>query len=323
MRRFWSFFAVCLIVYLTSACTPTIYPMGPVIQEPTLTDAAFVMADGATLPLKKWPSKGLPKAIIIALHGFNDYSNAYAEPAKVWSEKGIETYSYDQRGFGAAPDRGGWAGGDTMVADAIAVSRLLKSKYPHIPLVMVGESMGGAVVLRAMQEDGLMADRVVLSAPAVWGRQLMPWYQRWPLWLAAHTIPTVELRPRLKIHPSDNIAMLRALGRDPLIIKATRIETAWGLTNLMDAAYDVVPDIKSDSLIMYGKKEDLIPENAWNGLISRLPDGEPKFWRLALYDNGYHMLMRDLQADVVLDDIASYVLDKDARFPSGLEILED
>ena len=182
MKRFWTILTVCFIASLASACAPTIYPMGPEIQQPTIGDDAFIMADGAKLPLKKWLANGPPKAIVLGLHGFNDYANAYLEPAIIWAENGILTYAYDQRGFGGAPHRGKWAGVDTMVGDAVEISRLLKIKYPNIPLVLVGESMGGAVALNAMQDDGLMADRIILSAPAVWGRQVMPWYQRWPLW---------------------------------------------------------------------------------------------------------------------------------------------
>lgn len=323
MKRLCIFIAVCCLALVTSACTPSIYPMGPMVQKAEMLDDAFVMADGAVLPMKTWQSNGAPAAIIVALHGMNDYSNAFSGPAAFWAKQNITTYAYDQRGFGEAPNRGLWAGVDTMVADAVTISQILKKKHPDVPLIMVGESMGGAVVLNAMNHAELAANRIVLSAPAVWGRQVMPWYQRWPLWIAAHTIPTVELRPRLKIHPSDNIEMLRALGRDPLIIKETRIEAVWGLTNLMDGAYAAVPDIRHDSLILYGKKEDLIPKKAWNGMISRLPQVAPKSWRLVVYDNGYHMLMRDLQADVVLGDIVSYVADKDSVLPSGHEVVEE
>ena len=38
--------------------------------------------------------------------------------------------------------------------------------------------------------------------------------------------------------PSDNIEMLKKLGRDKLVIKYTRIDTLYGLVDLMDAALD-------------------------------------------------------------------------------------
>ena len=43
---------------------------------------------------------GAPKAVIIALHGMSDYSNAFDMPGKVWAKRGITTLAIDQRGFG-------------------------------------------------------------------------------------------------------------------------------------------------------------------------------------------------------------------------------
>ena len=38
-----------------------------------------------------------------------------------------------------------------------------------------------------------------------------------------------------------------------------------------------------------------------------------------LYDTGYHMLLRDLDAEPVLADIAAWITDRDAPLPSGRE----
>src|SRR5437870_7543725 len=62
--------------------------------------AAFIAADGARLPLRSWLPRGEVKAVILALHGFGDYSNAFTLPGEFWAERGIATYAYDQRGFG-------------------------------------------------------------------------------------------------------------------------------------------------------------------------------------------------------------------------------
>ena len=40
---------------------------------------------------------------------------------------------------------------------------------------------------------------------------------------------------------------------------------------------------------------------------------------LALYDTGYHMLLRDLDAEPVLADIAAWIKDPTAPLPSGRE----
>src|SRR5205814_80154 len=73
---------------------------------PRFAGRGFVTADGTVLPLRQWLPAGPVKAVILALHGFNDYSNAFEGPGDAWAKRGIATYAYDQRGFGAAPERG-------------------------------------------------------------------------------------------------------------------------------------------------------------------------------------------------------------------------
>ena len=85
-------------------------------------------ADGQVLPLRKWLPHGEVKAVILALHGFNDYSNAFEAAGKAWAERGIATYAYDQRGFGAAPERGLWPGRAVLAADAATAARILRAQ---------------------------------------------------------------------------------------------------------------------------------------------------------------------------------------------------
>src|SRR5262245_46052237 len=107
--------AVVAGLLLLSACAePRVAAMGPPTVAPQLQDDRLVMADGAVLPLKRWLPEGEPRAVIVGVHGFNDYSNAFAIPAAVWAKDGIATYAFDQRGFGAAPDHGKWPGVPTM-----------------------------------------------------------------------------------------------------------------------------------------------------------------------------------------------------------------
>ena len=283
--------------------------MGTTSQAPALAEDHIQAADGAHLPLRFWPAQdNTPKAVILALHGFNDYSKSFEDPAEAWNAAGISVYAYDQRGFGEAPHRGLWPGIDAMTGDLITASRLLRQRYPDTPLYLLGESMGGAVILASYGKGNRPeADGVVLSAPAVWSRNHMPVYQRAALWLGAHTMPWMKLTGRgLKIKPSDNIDMLRELGRDPLVIKATRIDALWGLTDLMDLALAAAPKLDTRALILYGKTEDLIPGPAQRDLLAVLPNNG--LWRHTEYETGYHMLLRDLNAAVVLRDISNWAL---------------
>lgn len=315
--------AAAVALVSTAACAPRVEMPGPASVPPALAEDAAVMPDGYRLPLRAVLPQGKPAAVIVALHGFNDYSNAFKDQAEAWRDRGIATYAYDQRGFGASPGRGLWHSDRALVDDVRAVVSLVRRKHPGVPVTLVGESMGGAVALAAMAVDpAVEADRIVLSAPAVWGRAVMPWWQRWPLWFFSHTLPWLEVAPRLRVKASDNIEMLRNLGRDPLYIRRTRIDAVHGLVGLMDRAYEGVPRLgpvmnKVPTLLLLGAREDILPGRTVDALVRRMPAHAS--WRMAVYESGYHMLTRDLNGAVVIEDIAQFALDPTAPLPSGQE----
>ena len=316
--------AVLCLALLAAACAPRLAPPGPGTTAPRLTADSLIAADGLELPLRVWlPADGAaPRAVILALHGFNDYSKAFEEPGRHWAARGIATYAYDQRGFGAAPNHGLWGGTPAMIADLAAAATVLRARYPETPLYLLGDSMGGAVVLAAVAgQTPLPHDGAILVAPAVWARSTMPLVHRIGLWIGAHTLPWLKLSGRgLKIQASDNIEMLRALGRDPLYIKETRIDAIHGLVDLMDSALAAAPLFETQALLLYGTKDEVVPEDPSLQLWRELPEAARPRQRRALYESGWHMLLRDLGAAAVLDDIAHWIGDPRAPLPSGAEV---
>jgi alpha-beta hydrolase superfamily lysophospholipase len=184
--------------------------------------------------------------------------------------------------------------------------------------------MGGSVAVVAMTgESGTQApdvDGIILSAPAVWGRATMDLLPRLALWAGVRLMPELTLTGRgLKIKPSDNIEMLRALSRDPLVIKGTRVDTIYGLVDLMDAALDSAPSLDTPMLMMYGAKDELVPKPPIRRFVGSLPAECRRRARLAWYENGYHMLLRDLEGPLVSADVAGWVLDPGVPLASGAD----
>jgi alpha-beta hydrolase superfamily lysophospholipase len=315
---------VCLFV---AACAPHLERAGPRTAAPVLGAQHIVTGDGMRLPIRVWQAEGEPSAVVLALHGFNDYSKSFEEAAKFWTVSGIITYAYDQRGFGAAPHPGRFATTETLTADLAAASHLLRNRHPRLPLYLLGESMGAAVIMAGIAGSDRPAispqafDGIILAAPAVWGRKTMNPFMRAALWIGAHTIPWFRVSARgLKIRPSDNIEMLRALARDPLIIRETRIDSLYGLVNLMDAALAAAPRLQGRMLILYGANEELIPGRSVDSLLQRLPENSER--RIAHYKTGYHMLLRDLGAAKVYRDVAAWISAPDAPLPSGADLVQ-
>ncbi len=316
---------LALLLINLQACTPMIHPApAPTsLSSGQLLNDFFVTADGTRLPLKKWqPHQQKVSNIIIALHGFNDYSNFFRQPGSYFSQHNTLSYAYDQRGFGRTPNRGSWAGVDTLINDLECFTNLIRTHHPDTPIYLLGESMGGAVVISTLAKSNqLPIQGVILVAPAVWGRQTMPWYQNVLLWTLSHTVPWMTLSGNnLKITPSDNIEMLKALGLDPLVIKKTKVESIHGLVNLMDQALASANQYSAKTLLLYGEKDEIIPKKPTYQFLHNLNPIEESHQVIAFYENGYHMLLRDLQASILWDDITAWMNSFSTPLPSGADI---
>ncbi|NKB43480.1 MAG: alpha/beta fold hydrolase [Alphaproteobacteria bacterium] len=309
-----------------AACASRVAPTGSLSVNPSITETAFLTADGLSLPLRHWLPDSDLAGVVLAVHGFNDYSKSFdvvpGAPGvgPVLAAKGFAVYAYDQRGFGASPHAGLWPGEDQITSDFADLARVLDRRHPDVPLYALGVSMGGAVMITAMAADNPPpVDAAVLVAPAVWSRSTMPFLYRVALWLGARTMPGAKPTGRgLGRRASDNIEMLRDAARDPLFIKETRIDSIYGLSNLMDRAQSQIGKMPVPTLYVYGARDEIIPRGATEKALERFLNNSADR-RLGFYDTGWHMMLRDLQAETVLDDIASFLGDATQPLPSGAE----
>lgn len=313
--------AITGLAGLAAACAPTVQRAGTpgaAFSGPAMSEDSFVAADGTRLPMTVWPAAGDPRAVIVGVHGMNDYANAFHKAAPYWAEQGIATYAYDQRGFGRAPQRGVWPGEDLMTEDLRTLTALARARHPRAKIVVLGHSMGGAVSIAAFASDRPPeADLLILAAPGVWGwsRQALP--NRVVLWVAAHVLPGRSIQApgwlARRIRASDNVEVLREMGRDSNMIFATRIDAIYGLVRLMQTADKKIGEVRAKTFFLYGANDEIVPKAAAFHAARRLKPTD----RSVYYPAGWHLLTRDLQGPVVWKDIEAFILDPDGPLPSG------
>ena len=313
------------IMFVTSACaTPNLQSRLDLESavQPSFTPEQniFTSFDGAELGLSVWEAdQPAPEYIVVGLHGMNDYANAFHMLAPWMAKRGVTTYAYDQRGCGRSDNRGIWPHPDLMRKDLRTAIDLARRRHPSTPVTVIGISMGGAVAMTAFGSDNPPAGvaRLILSGPGLrgWGT-LNPLY-RASLWVSTHLRPGWVVRPPkgVKIEPSDNVEMLRALWSDPLGLKANRIDQVYGLVSLMEEAHMAAAalDPSVPTLMTYGAKDIVIPAPAIKRTVRVLPEHV----RTTYYESGYHMLLRDLQAETVFADMFAFMQDSTTDFPSG------
>lgn len=307
--------AGCAAPYVQSPLTPPAGFPGPAVEPD-----AFVVRDGARLPYRLWAPQAEPWGVVVALHGMNDHSAAFRLAGPWWAERGIATYAYDQRGFGAAPGRGLWAGEALMVEDLRTVVALVRARHPRARIAVVGESMGGAVAISAFASDRPpAADQAILLAPAVWGWSSQGLTNRAGLWVAARLLgdraveaPDWAVRD---IRATDNLIELIANGADPRFIRATRFDALHGLVDLMESATRKLAQVQGPVALLYGANDQIIEKEPIRRALRRA--GTPPNLRTAWYPQGWHLLNRDLQAEVVFRDVEALLRDPNARLPSA------
>jgi alpha-beta hydrolase superfamily lysophospholipase len=303
-----------MFIYSLSACSPLVQSSNNQQQAPQLNLTQFVASDGSRLPVKKWLPDGRPKAVLVALHGFNDYSNGFAWPAEFLAGNGIATIAYDQRGFGQSPHRGIWPGIELLIRDASEMVRLVKSEYPQVPVYLMGVSMGGAVALSAAASTDLSSvEGLFLVNPAVWGGESLSSFYRGMSWLGAHVIRGLKVSRLSSITFSDNEEMMDALHADPVFIAKTRLDAVYGVVNLMDHVQEIAADNNKPAYIFYGLKDEVISIDAMCLLLGKLSSP----FDVTFYSEGYHLLLRDLNRRQVWLDVLGK-LTKTDKMPSKI-----
>lgn len=308
-----------LLACALGACAPLVQQPGGRAQQPALENGRAVMDDGTALPLHRWlPDNDAPRAVVLGVHGLNDYGAAFRRVGERLAADGIAVYAFDQRGFGGTEQRGIWAGQDALADDVWRVATLLRERHPDVPLYAIGESMGGAVVLLALRRHGSdWADAAALLAPAVWRREYMHWYERWPLRVLSHSWRGLKLSGRVTgKRPTDDPATLAYLRNDPSVLRKARVDVLYGVANLMDTV-TTSTKVEIPTLILYGGHDEIVPERPMCRWVATLDVDEP--WQFAVYPDGWHLLTRDLQAATLLEDLSAWFAAPGSPLPSGAD----
>lgn len=108
------------------------------------------------------------KALIVTVHGLGLHHGAFTPFAKQIQHQGYGVISFDVRGFGTYRNDEVYQrlDLDAAIVDLKRILTALRADYPGVPLILLGESMGGAIALRVAAVAPELVDAVVSSVPS-------------------------------------------------------------------------------------------------------------------------------------------------------------
>jgi acylglycerol lipase len=271
-------------------------------HAPAMLDDALIASDGVRLPMNLWQPSDPPAAIVLGLHGYGDYRRAFRLAGPWFGARRIALYAYDQRGFGETDTRGQWPGAPDLIQDLAEAVGLLRARHPDLPLILLGESMGGAVALAALGQGLTSVDRLILAAPAVRGGIPLRQVHDLALRLGALALPWLVVALRRGARPWLEPGEAARLADDPLILRHISVGTYDGLIELATQASIDPATSLPPTLLLYGELDATIPRVAIDDLAGRL-DGVT----VKLYPERHHLLLHEAGADAVFADCLAWL----------------
>lgn len=128
----------------------------------------LIEAGPQRVPARIWKGSDKPKAILLCVHGLGLHSGHYHDFGIAMTKRSVNVIAMDVRGFGAWSSVNGKDDVDLegAIHDLVAVARFTRKLNPGVPIFLLGESMGGAIVLHTSARYPEIVDGVISSVPA-------------------------------------------------------------------------------------------------------------------------------------------------------------
>jgi alpha-beta hydrolase superfamily lysophospholipase len=234
------------------------------------TLSTYTSIDGDNLAVQDWPVHGdiNMRGVVLIVHGLGEHAGRYDHVARQLNDWGFAVRGYDHYGHGdSAGVRGTLPKTSRLIDDLADVVETTRGRMePHIPLLLLGHSLGGLVAARYISlfnnarlpaKAKLPVDGLILSSPAL--AVDLGAFNKLLLQLASQWAPNWTFKNGLDPHSiSHDPAVVQAYQNDPLVHnrisgRLARFITDTGPLVLAQAAQWKVP-----TLLMYAGQDRLV-----------------------------------------------------------------
>jgi alpha-beta hydrolase superfamily lysophospholipase len=270
----------------------------------TKNEETFTGLRNFNIFFRSWRPATGPRAVAVIVPGFNSHSGYYGWAAEQLVAKGLAVYALDLRGRGKSDgERFFVESFDDYVADVVRFVTLAKSREPGLPAFLLGHSAGGVIsCLYALDHQGELTGLICES----FAHQLpAPDFALAVLKGLSHVAPHAHVLALKNETFSRDPAVVAAMNADPLIAHETQpTQTVAAMVRADERLKREFPRITLPVLILHGTLDK-----------DAKPSGSQFFYdtagssdkTLKLYEGHVHDLLNDVDKELVMADITSWI----------------
>ncbi len=308
---------LCMLLLTACISTPPHRPMAAHPQAARGAEpVAYESPDHIQL-FAQWWNVSKANAVILIAHGTALNSGFYEPLARHFQQEGYAVGAIDFRGWGQSGGfsaRRGYIGNyDEYVEDFTQLANDARVRYPGKKIFLLGESMGGTIVLLSQIEHAIACDGLILSAPAVRANpglsgshlpHAMMAPMMWSGKVMGEVFPGLPLLPIWK--PELNQIFFDQDARERFIHDPYNTHT-WLPASYVNGIYDAMYRVKTQAdkittpiLILQGDRDSLVPVDSSEYLCQAVNSQDRS---LIVYEGMSHAALHDYGRESLWGDI--------------------
>ena len=272
----------------------------------TRKERSFDGVGGVPIVYDVWTPETEPRGVVVLAHGLGEHARRYDHVAQRLGESGLITYALDHRGHGRSGGKRVYLRDISEYTDDFhTLVGIAAEEHPGLKRIVLGHSMGGAIVFTYGVEHPDDYAAMVLSGPVVASQDAVSPVKMFVAKLLgkiAPGLPVEELPPEAISRDPEVVAAYIA---DPLVhhgkIPAGIARAFLGIAETMPQRAGA---LTAPLLVVHGEQDKLVPADGSRHLVECVGSTDV---HLKVYPELYHEVFNEPERALVLDDVSSWI----------------
>jgi alpha-beta hydrolase superfamily lysophospholipase len=250
-----------------------------------------------------------PRAVVVICHGLGEHAGRYEELAQDFARAGLSCYALDHRGHGRSDGRKGHVRRFTRYVHDLEKfrRRVFGAVGSDVPLIFLGHSLGGLIMIRYLQEyPAVPARGAVLSAPLLGMAMDVPQWKERLARLLYYTIPALPmstgLDPKWLSHDSQ---VVEAYTRDGLVHDRITPRLYGEILSEIDQAFRKALQLRLPILMLIPSADKIVRPDRMQQFAADLRKSSPV--QVRTYAGLFHEVLNETTRSSVVADVLGWI----------------